>query len=80
MDVHARITSKGQVTIPKSVRDALGLEAGDTVLFRVQGERATLAKSDDFLALAGSVPVPPAVRGLAWGEVLKRAHRHRDRP
>ena len=29
----ATITSKGQVTIPKPVRDALGLEAGDRIEF-----------------------------------------------
>ena len=34
MDIHARVTSKGQVTIPKPVRDALNLEQGDAVLFQ----------------------------------------------
>lgn len=29
----ARITSKGQVTIPKPIRDRLGLEAGEDVEF-----------------------------------------------
>jgi antitoxin PrlF len=29
----ATITSKGQVTIPKPVRDALGVEAGDRIDF-----------------------------------------------
>jgi antitoxin PrlF len=30
------LTSKGQITIPKKVRDALGLEVGDRVSFRVR--------------------------------------------
>jgi AbrB family looped-hinge helix DNA binding protein len=29
----ARITSKGQITLPRDVRRALGVEAGDRVLF-----------------------------------------------
>lgn len=78
MDVQARLTSKGQVTIPKPVRDALGLREGDSVVFRVQDGRATLAKSDDLIALAGSVAVPDAVKGLAWAQVLRRAHHRLD--
>ena len=33
VDVAAKVTSKGQVTVPKAVRDALGIEAGDVVIF-----------------------------------------------
>ena len=45
MDTSARITSKGQITIPKSVRDALELHEGDEVLFRVERSRAVIAKT-----------------------------------
>ena len=34
----SKLTSKGQVTIPKEVRDDLGLETGSTVLFVKLGE------------------------------------------
>ena len=71
MDSSARITSKGQVTIPKDVRDALGLAEGDELLFRVERARAVIAKTPDFLELAGSVPVPAAKRGTAWDDVLR---------
>ena len=74
MDVAARITSKGQITIPKSVREALNLGEGDQVVFRViEGERAILARTADLLELAGSVPVPASVRGLEWDEIRRRA-------
>jgi AbrB family looped-hinge helix DNA binding protein len=39
----ARITSKGQVTIPKDVREALGLREGDSLLFEVEGEKVTVS-------------------------------------
>ena len=77
MDSSARITSKGQVTIPKSVRDALKLHEGDELLFRVERSRAVIAKTPDFLELAGSVPVPAAKRGTAWDEVLRRTRTDR---
>jgi len=72
MDSSAKITSKGQVTIPKSVRDALGLQEGDELLFRVERSRAVVAKTPDFLHLAGSVPVPAGKRGTPWDEVLRQ--------
>ena len=33
----ARVMSKGQVTIPKNVREALGIKTGDRVTFIVDG-------------------------------------------
>jgi antitoxin PrlF len=79
MDARARMTSKGQVTIPKSVRDALELEEGDELLFRVERSRALLAKTPDFLDLAGMVAVPEAKRGTPWEEVLRRTRGDRAR-
>jgi len=70
MEISARMTSKGQITLPKAVRDALALEAGDRVVFRVEGGRALLARTPDLLALAGSIAVPAARRGLPWSEVV----------
>ncbi len=75
MDVSATLTSKGQVTIPKLVRDELGLRDGDRVLFRVVDGRAVLARTADLLDLAGSVTVPADARDLSWDDVRELAHR-----
>lgn len=77
MDVAATVTSKGQVTIPKSVRDALGIQEGDEVVFRVEGNRAVLARTPDFLALAGTIRVPAAKRNVAWDDVIRRTRSSR---
>jgi antitoxin PrlF len=72
MDVAARVTSKGQITVPKVVRDALGIKQGDEVVFRVEGNRAVLARTPDFLALAGTVRVPVAKRNASWDDVIRK--------
>ena len=77
MDVRAKMTSKGQVTVAKAVRDALGLHDGDELLFRVERSRALLAKTPNFLDLAGSVAVPADKRGTPWDEVLRRTRAER---
>jgi antitoxin PrlF len=77
VDVRAKLTSKGQVTIPASVREALELREGDEVVFRVERSRALMAKIPDFLSLAGSVPVPAGKRGTPWDEVLRRTRSER---
>jgi len=46
MSRHNRLTSKGQVTIPKDVRDALGLKPGEAVAFeKNEGGEYVSAKS-----------------------------------
>lgn len=77
MEVSAKLSSKGQITLPRAVRDALGVKEGDTVLFRVHDGRATVAATVDLLDLAGVVSVPDDVRGIPWDEIRQRAWRQR---
>jgi AbrB family looped-hinge helix DNA binding protein len=77
MEIAAKMSSKGQITVPKAVRDALGIGEGDEVIFRVEGNRAVLARTPDFLTLAGSIPVPAARRNAAWDDVIRKTHAHR---
>ena len=88
MQVGARITSKGQITIPAAVRRALDLDKGDEVIFELNlgpgVPHAQVRKAADFIALAGSVPVPadwagadwPTLRAAAWSS---QAEHHHDR-
>jgi antitoxin PrlF len=38
----ATVTAKGQITIPKAIREALAIETSDRVLFLVEGDRVVL--------------------------------------
>lgn len=79
MDITARVTSKGQVTIPKDVREALGITEGDKVLFRLEASRAVLAKTANLLDLAGSVRVSASKRGVPWDQVRATTRKARGR-
>jgi AbrB family looped-hinge helix DNA binding protein len=77
MEVSARLSSKGQITVPRAVREALSLVEGDRLVFRVEGDHAVLARTPDLLTLAGSVSVPVARRATPWSEVLRQTRRIR---
>jgi antitoxin PrlF len=41
------ITAKGQTTVPKAVRQALGVDYGGRIAFRVSGKGVTVVRADD---------------------------------
>ena len=43
--IAATLTSKGQITIPKIVRQSLHLQAGDRIVFVLQGENEVSIKA-----------------------------------
>ena len=71
----ATLTSKGQLTLPKEIRDELGLDAGDKVLFRrnEQGEIVLEAATVDLLSLAGMVK--PRVKGVTVDDMKDAVRR-----
>jgi antitoxin PrlF len=71
MEVAAKLSSKGQITVPKAVRDALDLREGDHVVFRLADGHAVLSRTANFLELAGSIAVPAARRGTSWDDVRR---------
>jgi AbrB family looped-hinge helix DNA binding protein len=57
MDGEARLTSKGQMTIPKEIRDRLGMRPGDRIRFTMlpDGRVIMRTKRRRLLDLAGSL-------------------------
>jgi AbrB family looped-hinge helix DNA binding protein len=54
--LESTITRKGQVTIPKAIRDRLGVKEGEKVLFVMRGEEVVLKViKGTILDLRGSV-------------------------
>jgi AbrB family looped-hinge helix DNA binding protein len=88
MESSAVVTSKGQVTIPAGVRAALGIRRGTRLLFHLKedevlieqpgsGHQAVMRRFPDFFELAGSVPVPEALKDASWEEIRRRARKQR---
>ncbi len=54
------LSPKGQITLPKELRDALGLQPGDQLVFSIiDGEVVITPKSINFNDLAGLLGSPP---------------------
>jgi AbrB family looped-hinge helix DNA binding protein len=58
-----RITSKGQVTIPKHIRQKLGVQPGDEIGFREEGQALIVEKIEVQPPLNAGVELIKALRG-----------------
>jgi AbrB family looped-hinge helix DNA binding protein len=67
----ATVTSKGQITIPKEVREALGLETGQRVAFRLKQDGVVEMRSEnlDLMSLCGILK--PKVKGVTLEDMEK---------
>ena len=54
----SRVTAKGQVTIPVTVRFALGIAPGDEVVFAVEDGRGVFRRAGGALARAATLALP----------------------
>src|SRR5947207_2239179 len=70
------VTSKGQITLPKEIRERLGLAAGDRVAFRESADGTIVIEPDtvEVLSLRGTV------RGRRRGRRLRRLRHSRALP
>jgi antitoxin PrlF len=75
----ATLTSKGQITLPKQVRDALGLEVGDRIDFVMEadGRYSLMPVKSSIKSLKGCIPKPkkPVSIEAMSGIVKRRAGR-----
>lgn len=55
----ATVTTKGQVTIPKNIRDRLNIRPNDRVDFIIERDRAVLVPVKTLHELRGVVPALP---------------------
>lgn len=47
VEERSRITAKGQTTVPRSVRQALGVGTGDEIAFRIDAEGVTVRRAGE---------------------------------
>lgn len=71
LTARARLTSQGQISVPKAVRDQLGLESGDELEFHVRGNAAVVTRRRrrhvvEFAGLAAAAAdrVPPTAEEI----------------
>ena len=69
--MHAMLTSKGQLTLPKAARDRLALKAGQRlkVEFTHDGNLKLRPERVDALAITRVLPAPRINRPLSQGEL-----------
>jgi antitoxin PrlF len=72
---NATLTSKGQITIPKEIRKALGLETGDRISIRIVNADTAEMKPEkvDLLSLCGILK--PKIRGITLQEMEAAIHK-----
>jgi AbrB family looped-hinge helix DNA binding protein len=71
----ATITSKGQITVPKDIRDALGVHPGDRLAFRTREDGTVVVEAEtvDLMTLRGMLK--PKRKGMtleAMNEAIRR--------
>lgn len=69
------VTVKGQVTLPKSVRDAVGIKPGDRVEVRATASGGVLIEkagaSDEYLARLYALAKRRPIRGITTDELMR---------
>ncbi len=72
------VSSKGQITLPKDVRDDLNIKQGDRVYFVADGDRAIMVPlKGDFWSLRGALKKYTRGKKMDWKGMRKQMHKSR---
>lgn len=78
--LRATLTSKGQLTVPKDVRERLGLKSGDRVVFEFEEDsvRLKVESRKSLRELKGSLPATREYGGKEAEREAAREHAVRE--
>lgn len=69
----SRLSAKSQTTVPRSVRDALGVGPGDALAYRIEGDQVFISKAEDDDDIEDDVHHEAAIQA-AIDEILNDPH------
>lgn len=64
MEYAMPITQKGQITLPKAVREMLGVSLGNKVLVSTNNKAVSLSRAHDLMDKAGYIKAPKSKRTI----------------
>jgi len=71
------ITKKGQITIPKSIRDKLSIKYNDKLSVKLFGNKAIIEKIPSLLELESSIMTNRSKEESDWKQIERKTHEAR---
>ncbi len=71
------ITKKGQITIPKSIRDKLAIKDNDKFSVKLVGNKTIIEKIPSLLELESSIKTTGEKNKSNWKEIERETHEAR---
>lgn len=76
----ATLTSKGQITVPKQVRDALAVEPGDKLAFRIHADGSVTVEAETVELATLRGVLKPKAKGVTLDHIRHTIKRAAHRP
>ena len=78
MHEEAKITSKGQITVPKRIRARLGVKDGDILSFDEEGDKMVVSRGRGESPFAKYRGILKRGRGMSREEIIRSVREMRD--